>query len=36
MFGGHHALIDVKDKKTMPTFRTAYQSLAPDYQSLET
>lgn len=30
------ALIYVEDKKTMPTFRTNYQPLAPDYQSLET
>ena len=35
MISRDDALIDFEDKKTMPTFRTAYQSLAPDYQSLE-
>lgn len=36
MISGDDTLIDVEDKKTMLTFRTAYQSLAPDYKSLET
>lgn len=36
MIGEDDASIYVEDTTIMPTLRTAYQSLAPDYQSLET